>query len=108
MAGCNYYPRPATQKIRFHALKHSMKASTDFLKAIGHTDKVYIRCLSPKNTPLSGPEQRGMTYKDKSNKVKKSTINGYIDLQTGEFYRRDGKEYKPVTNGWKHLRLGHY
>jgi hypothetical protein len=65
-----------------------MRASIKFLKAIGHTDKVYICCLSPKNTPLTGLEARGMIYKDKSNKVKKSTVNGYIDLQTGVSYRR--------------------
>jgi hypothetical protein len=80
-----------------------MKPSIDFLKAIGHTDRVYIRCLSPKNTPQPELEAWGMTYTDKSGKVKKSTVNGYIDLQTGEFYRRYGKEYKPVTDGWGHL-----
>ena len=80
-----------------------MKPSIDFLKAIGHTDRVYIRCLSPKNTPQPELEAWGMTYTDKSGKVKKSTVNGYIDIQTGEFYRRYGKEYKPVTDGWGHL-----
>lgn len=79
-------------------------ASIDFLNSIGHTDKVYIRCLSPKNTPLSELEVRGMTYKDKSDKTKKSTVNGYIDLQTGELYRRYGKDYKPVIDGWGHLQ----
>lgn len=81
-----------------------MKACTDFFTAIGHTDRVYIRCLSPKNTPLPGLEARGMTYKDKSDTVKKSTVNGYIELQTGEFYRRYGKDYKPVIDGWGHLQ----
>jgi hypothetical protein len=81
-----------------------MKLAIDFLKAIGHTDRVYIRCLSPKNTPLSELEARGMTYKDKSGKVNKSTVNGYIDLQTGVFSRRYGKEYKPVADGWGHLQ----
>jgi Protein of unknown function (DUF3987) len=81
-----------------------MKASTDFLSSIGHTERVYIRCLSPKNTPLIELEARGMTYKDKSDKTKKSTVNGYIDLQTGEFSRRYGKEYKPITDGWGHLQ----
>jgi|GEM_PF-3152794 len=80
-----------------------MKPSIDFLKAIGHIDRVYIRCLSPKNTPQPELEARGMTYTDKSDKVKKSTVNGYIDLQTGEFYRRYGKEHKPVIDGWGHL-----
>jgi hypothetical protein len=80
-----------------------MKPSIDFLKAIGHTDRVYVRCLSPKNTPLTELAARGMTYTDKSDKVKKSTVNGYIDSQTGEFYRRYGKDYKPVTDGWGHL-----
>jgi hypothetical protein len=80
-----------------------MKIPIDFLKAIGQTDRVYIRCLSPKNTPLPELATRGMTYTDKSSKVKKSTVNGYIDLQTGEFYRRYGKDYKPVTDGWGHL-----
>jgi hypothetical protein len=78
-------------------------ASITFLKAIGHTDRVYIRCLSPKNTPLSELAARGMTYKDKSDKVKKSTVNGYIDLQTGTFYHRYGKDHKPATDGWGHL-----
>jgi Protein of unknown function (DUF3987) len=76
----------------------------DFLKAIGHTDRVYIRCLSPKNTPLPELEARGMTYSDKSGKVKKSTVNGYIDLLTGEFHRRYGQEYKAVIDGWGHLQ----
>jgi Protein of unknown function (DUF3987) len=80
-----------------------MKSSIDFLKAIGHTDRIYIRCLSPKNTPLPELAVRGMTYTDKSDKVKKSTVNGYISIQTGEFYRRYGKDYKPVTDGWQHL-----
>ena len=80
-----------------------MKASTDFLNSIGHSERVYIRCLSPKNTPLTELEARGMTYTDKSGKVKKSTVNGYIDLQTSEFYRRYGTQYKPVIDGWGHL-----
>jgi Protein of unknown function (DUF3987) len=81
-----------------------MKSSIDFLKAIGHTDRVYIRCLSPKNASLPELEALGMTYQDKSGTVKKSTVNGYIDLQTGELYRRYGTEYKPVTDGWQHLQ----
>jgi Protein of unknown function (DUF3987) len=80
-----------------------MKASTDFLDSIGHSERVYIRCLSPKNTPQPELEARGMTYTDKSGKVKNSTVNGYLDLQTSQFYRRYGKEYKPVTDGWGHL-----
>jgi Protein of unknown function (DUF3987) len=80
-----------------------MKPSIEFLKAIGHTDHVYIRCLSPKNTPLSELEARGMTYTDKSGQTKKSTVNGYIDLRTGEFHRRYGNTYKPVIDGWGHL-----
>jgi Protein of unknown function (DUF3987) len=81
-----------------------MKPSIDFLNAIGHTGRVYIRCLYPKNTPQPELESRGMTYTDKSGVVKKSTIKGYINLQTGEFYRRYGKEYKPNTDGWGHLQ----
>jgi hypothetical protein len=80
-----------------------MQTSIDFLRAIGHIDRVYVRCLSPKNTPLSELAALGMTYQDKSGQTKKSTVNGYIDLQTGEFYRRYGKDYKPVTDGWGHL-----
>ncbi len=80
-----------------------MKPSIDFLNSIGHTDRVHIRCLSPKNTPLTELQSWGMTYTDKSGKVKKSTVNGYIDLQTGEFYRRYGKQYEPVTDGWEYL-----
>ena len=80
-----------------------MTSTINFLNSIGHSQKVYIRCLSPKNTPLPELEARGMTYIDKSGKVKKSTVNGYIELQTGEFYRRYGKDYKPVTDGWVHL-----
>jgi hypothetical protein len=81
-----------------------MQTSIDLLKAIGHIDRVYIRCLSPKNTPQPELEARGMTYTDKnSGKVKKSTVNGYIELQTWKFYRRYGKEYKPVTDGWGYL-----
>ncbi|WP_373538774.1 DUF3987 domain-containing protein [Chamaesiphon sp.] len=80
-----------------------MKASIEFLKAIGHSERFYVRCLSPKNIPLPELESRGMTYTDKSGKVRNSTVNGYIDLQTGEFYRRYGKDYKPVTDGWGHL-----
>jgi Protein of unknown function (DUF3987) len=80
-----------------------MKTSIDFLKSIGHSERVHIRCLAPKNTPLSELEARGMTYQDKSGQTKKSTVNGYIDPQTGELYRRYGKEYNPVTDGWGHL-----
>jgi Protein of unknown function (DUF3987) len=81
-----------------------MKTSIDFLNSIGHTDKVYVRCLSPKHTPVPELEARGMTYKDKAGKTQKSTVDGYIDLQTGELYRRFGKNYKPVTDGWGHLK----
>jgi Protein of unknown function (DUF3987) len=81
-----------------------MKAPIDFLNAIGHKDRVYIRCLVPKNTPLSELESRGMTYKDKSGQVKKSTVDGYIDLLTGEFHRRYGQDYKPIIDGWGHLK----
>ncbi len=82
-----------------------MKTSIEFLKAIGHDDRVYIRCLAPKNTPLPELEARDMTYIDKkSSKVNKSTVNGYIDLQTGELYRRYGKDHKPFTDGWGHLQ----
>jgi hypothetical protein len=80
-----------------------MQTSIDFLRAIGHIDRVYIRCLSPKNTPQPELEARGMTYTDKTEKVRKSTVNGYIDLHTGIFYHRYGKDYKPVTDGWGHL-----
>ena len=73
-----------------------------FLKLIGHTENVYIRCLPPKNTPLNELESRGMTYK-KDGQVRKSIIDGYIDLKTGEFHRRYGKNYKPVIDGWGHL-----
>jgi hypothetical protein len=69
-----------------------MQTSIDFLKAIGHQDRVYIRCLSPKNTPQPELEARGMTYTDKnSGKGKKSKVNGYIDLQTGEFNSHYGR-----------------
>jgi hypothetical protein len=80
-----------------------MQTQINFLKAIGHTDRVYVRCLSPKNTPLSELAALGMTYQDKSGQTKKSTVNGYINLQTGEFYRRYGKDHKPITDGWGHL-----
>ena len=75
-----------------------------FLRAIGHIDRVYVRCLSPKNTPLPELEARGMTWKDKAGKTQKSTVDGYIDLQTSEFYRRYGKNYKPATDGWGDLQ----
>jgi hypothetical protein len=81
-----------------------MKSSIDFLNSIGYPDLVYIRCLSSKNTPMPELESRGMTYKDKGGTVNKSTINGYIDLQTGEFYRCYGKKHKPVTDGWGYLQ----
>ena len=80
-----------------------MQTSIDFLRHIGHKVRVYIRCLSPKNTPLSELEARGMTYSDKLGKVRKSNINGYIDLQTGEFQCRYGTQYKPASDGWGHL-----
>ena len=76
-----------------------------FLRAIGHIDRVYVRCLSPKNTPLPELESRGMTYTSKKDgQVKKSTVDGYIDLQTSEFYHRYGKDYKPFTDGWGYLQ----
>ncbi len=98
---------PASQpfkKFNNHTNNYNMKASTDFLNSIGHSERVYIRCLSPKNTPLSELEARGMTWTDKDRKLKKSAIDGYIDLETSQFYRRYGKDYKPVTDGWGHLQ----
>jgi Protein of unknown function (DUF3987) len=82
-----------------------MKQSIDFLKAIEHIDRVYIRCLVPKNIPISELEPRGMGYKDKkSGQAKKSTVDGYIDLLTGEFSQRYGKDYKPIIDGWEYLK----
>ena len=82
-----------------------MQTSIDFLKVIGHKDRVYVRCLSPKNTPQSELQARGMTYTEKkTGEIKKSTIDGYIDLKTGEFKRRYGEDYKPVIDGWGHLQ----
>ena len=81
-----------------------MQISIDFLQAIGHTVRVYIRCIVPKNTPMPELESLGMTHKDKSGQVKKSTINGYIDLSNGEFHRRQGKDYKLIIDGWGHLK----
>lgn len=82
-----------------------MKASIDFLKSIGHEDRVYIRCLVPKNTPIPELESRGMTYIDKkSGQSKKSTVDGYIDLLTGEFHCRYGKDYKHIIDGWGHIK----
>ncbi len=82
-----------------------MKESIDFLKAIGHDVRVYIRCLAPKNTPLPELEARDMTYIDKnSGKVNKSTVNGYIDVITGELHRRYGKDNKKFTDGWERLQ----
>jgi hypothetical protein len=82
-----------------------MKPSIDFLKAIGHKDRVYIRCLVPKNTPIQELEPRGMAHRDKkSGQVKKSIVDGYIDLSTGEFHRRYGTDYKPIIDGWGHLK----
>jgi hypothetical protein len=72
-----------------------------FLASIGHTERVYIRCLAPKLTPTPELQARGMTYPDKkTGEIKKSTIDGYIDLHTGEFYRRYGSEYNPTIDGW--------
>jgi hypothetical protein len=81
-----------------------MKPSIDFLNSIGHTDRVYIRCLVPKKTPLPELESRGMTYRDKSEQIKKSSINGYIELSNGKFHRRYGKDYKPIIDGWGHIK----
>jgi Protein of unknown function (DUF3987) len=82
-----------------------MKQSIDLLKAIGHKDRVYIRCLVPKNTPIQELEPRGMAHRDKkSGQVKKSIVDGYIDLSTGEFHRRYGTDYKPIIDGWRHLK----
>jgi Protein of unknown function (DUF3987) len=82
-----------------------MKAYTDFLNAIGHKDRVYVRCLVPKNTPIQELELLGMAHRDKkSGQVKKSIVDGYIDLSTGEFHRRYGKDYKPIIDGWGHLK----
>lgn len=83
-------------------MKNDYRDCINFLAAIGHTERVYIRCISPKNTPMPELEARGMTYL-KDGKTLKSTVRGYIDLQTCEFNRRYGSEYKPVTDGWGHL-----
>lgn len=80
-----------------------MKASTDFLQAIGHTEKVFIRCLSPKNTPTPELQARGMTWVTKEGAVNKCTIDGYIELQSGQFHQKYGDKYKPVTDGWGQL-----
>jgi Protein of unknown function (DUF3987) len=81
-----------------------MQTATEFLKAIGHKDRAHIRGIVSKNTPISELESRGMTYKDKSGQVKKSTVDGYIDLLTDEFHLRYGQDYKPIIDGWKYLR----
>ena len=80
-----------------------MQIPTQFLCSIGHTERVYVRCLSPKNTPIAVLQSRGMTYTAKDGLVKKSVIEGYIDLKSGELHQRYGKDYKSVVDGWKHL-----
>ena len=58
------------------------------------TDKVYIRFIAPRHTPISYLESKGLTYLDKdTNEPRFVAINGYIDLATGEFYRQYGKKY---------------
>jgi hypothetical protein len=81
-----------------------MFTSTNFFKDIGHTDRVYVRCLCPKNAPTPELQARGMTYTDKNTgEIKKSIISGYIDLGSGEFFQKYGKEYKSISNGWGQL-----
>jgi hypothetical protein len=86
-------------------MKSTKDQCLEFLKAIGKDNDVFIRCLAPKDTPMSEQEKRGMTYKHKENgKVSKSTVKGVIKLNTGEFTPRYGdKSGKPVTDGWGHL-----
>ena len=74
-----------------------------FLQAIGHTDRAFIRCLTPKKTPIAVLQSRGMTYTAKDGSVEKSVIEGYIDLKSGELHQRYGKNYKLVTDGWGYI-----
>ena len=62
-----------------------MKSTTDFLKAIRHKDRVYIRCLPPKNIPLPELQVRGMTYTNKDGEIKRSIIQGYINNSPDRF-----------------------
>jgi Protein of unknown function (DUF3987) len=79
-----------------------MKSTTDFLKAIGHKDRVYIRCLPPKNIPLPELQVRGMTYPNKDGEIKRSIIQGYINLDSGEFCQIYGDKHQPKSfpDGW--------
>jgi Protein of unknown function (DUF3987) len=80
-----------------------------FLRSIGHAERVYIRCLTPKLTPQTELQARGLTYtNNKTGEIKKSTVEGYINLASGEFFHKYGKQYKPVTDGWGHLKNLNY
>jgi Protein of unknown function (DUF3987) len=82
-----------------------MKASIDFLNAIGHTDRVYILCLPPKNIPLPELQVIKMTYITKDGKIKRSLVQGYISLDNGEFCQIYGDKPKPKScpDGWGYL-----
>jgi Protein of unknown function (DUF3987) len=82
-----------------------MKSTINFLKAIGHKDRVYIRCLPPKNIPLPELQVRGMTYTNKDGEIKRSIIQGYINLDSGEFCQiyGDKQKHNLFPDGWGNL-----
>ena len=82
---------------------HVLADTQKFLSTIGHTDPVYIRCLTPKLTPIPELNARGMTWTTKDGEIKKSTIEGYISLDNGEFSQKYGDKYESITDGWGHL-----
>jgi Protein of unknown function (DUF3987) len=84
-----------------------MKSTISFLQGIGHKNRVYIRCLPPKNIPLPELQARGMTYTNKDGEIKRSIIKGYISLDSGEFCQIYGEKDKPKSfqDGWGYLKL---
>lgn len=76
----------------------------NFLQAIGHSDRVYIRCLPPKNSPLLEIETRGMTYTNKEGEIKISVVRGYINLENGEFSQQRRDRDVVIPDGWGYLK----
>jgi hypothetical protein len=78
---------------------------TNFLPSLGHTERVYIRCLLPKGMPLDVAESLGMTFRDKDGKLAPLPISGILDLKAGSFTRtyKSGRS-ENIADGWGYLQ----
>jgi DNA polymerase, archaea type len=77
----------------------------NFLNALGHTERIYIRCLLPPRLPLDVAETLGMSFKTKDDKLAPLPISGVLDLKSGAFARtyKSGRS-EHIADGMGHLQ----